>query len=117
MKNILLSIFGILLYILSVYFTETDKNGVEVFPVFYSVIIAGLTFVFSVLASINLWKSNFKLVLIFLFFSVINLATEFGFALYNPNTFPTSLMIFLNFTKLGGLITYFWVIAVLWRKE
>jgi hypothetical protein len=117
MKNILLSIFGILLYILSVYFTATDKNGVEVYPVFYSVIIGGLSFVFSILAAVNLWKSNFKLVLTFLFFSLINLATEFGFTLYNLNSFPTPLMIFLNLAKLGGLITYFWVIAVLWRKN
>lgn len=117
MKNILLSIFGILLYILSVYFTKTDINGVEAFPVYYSVIIGGLTFIFSVLASINLWNSNFKLVVAFLFFSIINLATEFGFALYNPYLFPTSLVFVLNIAKLGGLITYFWVIAVLWRKE
>ncbi len=117
MKNILLSIFGILLYILSVYFTETDKNGVEVFPVFYSVIIGGLTFVFSVLASIILWKSNFKLVVAFLFFEIINLATDFGFALYNPYSFPTSLIFVLNIAKLAGLITYFWVIAVLWKKD
>ena len=79
MKNLLLSLFGILLYILSVYFTKTDRNGIEVYPIYYSVIIGVLTLVFTVLASVNLWKSNFKLVV--------------------------------------GLITYFWVIAVLWKKD
>jgi hypothetical protein len=117
MKNILLSIFGILLYILSVYYTATDKNGVEVYPVYYSGIIAGLTFVFSVIASVNLWKSNLKLVVAFLFFGIINLASDFGFALYNPYSFPTSLIFVLNIAKLVGLITYFWVIAVLWKKD
>ena len=117
MKNILLSIFGVLLYFLSVYFTKTYKNGIEVYPIYYSAIIGGLTFVFSVLASINLWKSNFKLVVAFLLFGIINLATDFGFAIYNPYAFPSYLMIFLNFAKLSGVITYFWVIAVLWKKE
>jgi hypothetical protein len=117
MKNILLSIFGVLLYILSVYFTKTDKNGIEVYPIYYSAIIGGLTFVFSVFASVNLWKSNLKLVVAFLFFGIINLATDFGFALYNPYSFPTSLIFVLNIAKLVGLITYFWVIAVLWKKD
>ena len=85
---------------------EVLKNGVEVYPVSYSIFIGGLTFVFSVLAVFNLWESNFKLVVIFLFFSLINLATEFGFALYNSYTFPSPLIIFLNFAKLGWVITY-----------
>jgi hypothetical protein len=117
MKNILLSIFGVLLYFLSVYFTKTDKNGIGVYPIYYSAIIGALTFVFSVLASINLWKSNFKLVVAFLFFGIINLASDFGFALYNPHSFPTSLIFVLNIAKLVGLITYFWIIAILWRKD
>ncbi len=116
MKNLLLSIFGILIYILSVYFTKTDRNGIAVHSIYYSGIIGGLNLVFTVLASVFLWKSNFKLVVTFLFFSIIHLITEFSFALYNPYTFPTSLIFVLNTAKLIGLITYFWVIAVLWKK-
>lgn len=117
MKNLLLSLFGILLYILSVYFTKTDRNGIEVYPIYYSTIIEGLNLVFTVLASVILWKSNFKLVVAFLLFSIIHLATEFSFGLYNPYSFPTSLIFVLNMAKLAGLITYFWVIAVLWKKD
>ena len=62
MKNLLISLFGILLYILSVYFTKTDRNGIEVYPIYYSAIIGGLNLVFTVLASVILWNSNFKLV-------------------------------------------------------
>ena len=117
MKNLLLSLFGILLYILSVYFTKTDRNGIEVYPIYYSVIIGGLNLVFTVLSSVILWKSNFKLVVTFLFFSIIHLATEFSFGLYNPYSFPTSLIFVLNITKLVGIITYFWIIVVLWKKD
>lgn len=117
MKNLLLSLFGIILYILSVYFTETDKNGVEVYPIYYSVIVEGLKFVFTVIASIILWKSNLKLVVAFLLCTIIHLATEFSFGLYNPYSFPTTLLFVLNMAKLVSLITYFWVIVVLWKKD
>jgi hypothetical protein len=113
MKNKTIAIIGIGSYILSVLASATDADGNFVSPVFLIVISAIVTTVFTVMATVRLWKGA-RYVSIILVSSAIIL---FVLSVIQEVTLPkygSPIIILLNVTKIIHLLAFFYAIILLW---
>jgi len=114
MKNKALAIFGIGTYFFSVYASATNTEG-EPIVLTYIVLISGTaSLLFTILATIRLWKINKLVSLLFSITSVIFFGLELLQVALSP-VYGSPLIIFLNITKVVSLLTFFWAVFKLWR--
>lgn len=116
MKNKTLAIFGIVSYLLSVLASQTSNEGASTAPV-YIVIISGIAaFLYTVIATIRLWKISKLTSLLFAIISAI----FFGFEILQVTLSPASgtlLILIINIISVVNLLVYFYVIFLLFRID
>jgi hypothetical protein len=114
MKNKTLAIFGIGTYLFSVYASATNTEGESIVPN-YIVIISGVaTILFTILATIRLWKINKFVSLLFFITTLIFFGLEILLVVLSP-AYGSPLIIFLSITKVVSLLTFIWAVFILWR--
>jgi len=97
MKNKTLAIFGIATYILSVFSYAEDLQGNYVAPVTLVLVAALATIVFTIMATIRLWKTRKIIAILFLVSSAVTLV----FTITLVRGFNTIMLI--------------WVVIILWK--
>lgn len=119
MKNKEFAIFGIGIYILSIFSSATNSEGNHYAPATLIIISGLLTKVFIIAASIRLWKES-KIVSIFLsssfilFFGLQHIVTTTSPAYGSP------IILLFSFSKLISILAFIWAISRLWvmgKKE
>lgn len=116
MRNKTLAIFGIASYLLSVYASQTNTEGVSTAPT-YIVIVSGIAaFVYTVLATIRLWKYWKLISILFGGTSLLFFAMEVMQVTLSPAD-GTTLILIINITKVINLLLYFYVIFLLFRLD
>jgi len=116
MRNKTLAIFGIVSCLLSVYASQTDTEGTSTAPV-YIVILSGIVaFVFTVLATIRLWKFSRQISILFGGTSLIFFGMEILQVTLSPSD-GTTLILIINITKVVSLLLYFYVIFLLFKID
>lgn len=116
MSNKKLAIFGIASYLLSVYASQTNTEGVSTAPA-YIVILSGVSaFVFTIIATVRLWKYWKLISILFGGTSLLFFAMEVMQVRLSP-TNGTTLILIINTTKVINLLLYFYVIFLLFRID
>ncbi len=116
MKNITIAKFGIASYLLSIYASQTNSEGISIAPVFIIIISGIATFLFTFLAIIRIWNISKFISILFAISSAIFFGMEAmqdSLSLANG----TSLIFILNMNKLVNLLTRFYVIFLLWINK
>lgn len=116
MTNKTLAIFGIGIYFLSVYSSETNANGASTVSPYIVMISGGASFLFTILATIRLWKISKFVSTLFATTSVIFFGLEVIQVFYMPD-YGSSIVIFLSIIKIINLIAFFWALWLLWRTR
>jgi hypothetical protein len=116
MKNKTLAIFGIGTYLLSVYASTTNADGASAVPTFIVMFSGGASILFTILATIRLWKMSKFVSTLFATTSVIFFGLEVMQVLNTP-AYGSSIVIFLSIVKVISLLTFFWVVWLLWRTK
>jgi len=113
MKNKTIAIIGIGSYILSVITSATDLEGNFVYPIALIAISKIVKIIFTILATVRLWKTA-RYVSIILASSAIIL---FVLSVIQEVTLPkygSPIIILLNVTKIIHLLAFFYAIILLW---
>lgn len=114
MKNRSIAIFGIVTYLLSVYSSATNVNGESAVPTFIIVISGIATALFTILATIRIWRINKLISLLFIVTSSAFFILEIMTFVYSP-VYGSQLIRTLNITKVIRLLTFFWALFLLWK--
>jgi uncharacterized membrane protein (DUF2068 family) len=114
MKNKTLAIFGIGTYLWLVYSSATNAEGQSIVPA-YIVVISGIaSALFTIWATVRLWKTSKFTSLLFAVTSVIFFGLEVMQVVISPS-YGSPLILTLNITKVISLLTFFYVVFLLWR--
>ena len=116
MKNKALVIFGIGTYLLSVYASATNADGASAVPAYIVMISGGASIIFTILATIRLWKISKFASTLFAMTSVIFFGLEIVQVFYTL-AYGSSIVIFLSIVKVISLLTFFWAVYLLWRTR
>lgn len=116
MKNKTLAIFGVATYLLSVYASATNAEGESTVPAYIVVISGGASILFTILATIRLWKISKFVSTLFATTSAIFFGLEVMQVFYTP-AYGSSIVLFLSAVKVISLVTFFWAVFLLWRTR
>lgn len=116
MKNKALAVFGIGTYLLSVYASATNADGVSTVPACIVMISGGASILFTILATIRLWRISKFVSALFVTTSVIFFGLEVMQVFYTP-AYGSSIVIFLSVVKVISLLTFLWAVWLLWRNR
>lgn len=90
---------GIISYLLTIISSVESLEGVYVMPPLLILVAAVIQIVFIIVAEIYLWKKHKTALIIFLIFSL------------------TSLVYLNPIIKIGHLITFIWIMVLLWKTK
>lgn len=113
MNNKIIAIFGICAYILSVITSAQDTEGRFVSPLVVIAISEILTIVFTVTASVRLWKVARYTSIILASSSITLFALEVIQGVTLPK-YGSAVIIALNVTKIVHFLAFFYAISLLW---
>ncbi len=116
MKNKTLAIFGIGTYLLSVIASASDLEGNPVVPVALIVISGLADLLFTIMATVRLWKSARNVSIIFassrVVLFILGVIQEFALPSYG-----SPIIILSNIVKVVSFIVFVWAIIKLFRMK
>ncbi len=116
MKNRTIAIIGIGSYLLSVIASGTDDNGNFVSPSILVALSGLVTIIFTILATIRLWKEA-KFLSIMLASSEIVLTVFTAIQVNNSLAYGSPIIILLNVSKVIHLIAFIGVVIKLFKMK
>lgn len=116
MKNRALVIFGIGTFLLSIYSTATNLEGESIVPIYIIMLSGVASILFTILATVRLWKVNKFASSLFVISSFMLFGLEIMQS-FHPPAYGSLIVISLNIVKVVRFVSFVWVLLLLWRNR